>query len=44
MAMSTFKAVSRKLPGGLAIESESRGFKVVMDEPPSLQRLPNLSG
>jgi uncharacterized OsmC-like protein len=36
MAVSTFKAVSRKLPTGLAVESESRGFKVIMDEPTSL--------
>jgi len=36
MAMTTFKAISRKLPGGLAVESESRGFKVIIDEPPSL--------
>ncbi|MCX6063520.1 MAG: OsmC family protein [Caldiserica bacterium] len=36
MAMATFKAISRKLPGGLAVESESHGFKVIMDEPPSM--------
>ena len=36
MAMTTFKAISRKLPGGLAVESESRGFKVIIDEPPWL--------
>jgi len=36
MTMATFKAISRKLPGGLAVESESRGFKMIMDEPPSL--------
>jgi len=36
MAKSTYKAISRKLPGGLAVESESRGFKVIMDEPTSL--------
>lgn len=36
MAMSTFKAVSRKLPKGLSVESESRGFKMIMDEPLSL--------
>ncbi|MGB9678815.1 MAG: OsmC family protein [Thermoanaerobacteraceae bacterium] len=33
MAIETFKAISRKLPQGLAVESEVRGFKVVMDEP-----------
>lgn len=36
MAMVTFKAVSRKGNGGLAVESESHGFKVTMDEPPSM--------
>jgi uncharacterized OsmC-like protein len=36
MAMTTFKAISRKLAGGLAVESESRGFKVIMDESASL--------
>jgi uncharacterized OsmC-like protein len=33
MPKSTFKVVSRKLPGGFAVESESRGFKIIMDEP-----------
>jgi uncharacterized OsmC-like protein len=36
MAKTTYKSVSRKLPGGFAVESESRGFKVIMDEPISL--------
>jgi uncharacterized OsmC-like protein len=36
MAMTTFKAISRKLAGGLSVESESRGFKVIIDEPASL--------
>jgi len=36
MAKSTYRAISRKLPAGLAVESESRGFKVIMDEPTSL--------
>lgn len=36
MAKVTFKAVSRKADGGLAVESESHGFKVRMDEPSSL--------
>lgn len=36
MALTTFKNVTRKIPGGLAVESESRGFKIIMDEPPSL--------
>jgi len=36
MAMVTFKAVSRKLPTGLAVENESRGFKFIMDEPKEL--------
>jgi len=36
MAVETFKAVSRKGEGGLSVESETRGFKIVMDEPKSL--------
>lgn len=36
MPSATFKATSRKLPGGLAVESESRGFKIIMDEPEDL--------
>jgi uncharacterized OsmC-like protein len=36
MAKSTYRAISRKLRAGLAVESESRGFKVIMDEPTSL--------
>ena len=36
MALVTFKAVSRKLPTGLAVENESRGFKLIMDEPAEL--------
>jgi len=31
MAKSTCKASSHNLPGDLALESESRGFKVIMD-------------
>ncbi len=36
MATATFKAVSRKGKGGLVVENESRGFKIVMDEPENL--------
>lgn len=36
MAVITFKATSRKLPGGMAVESESRGFKILADEPKAL--------
>jgi uncharacterized OsmC-like protein len=36
MAVVTFKAVSRKGKEGLVAESESRGFKIVMDEPENL--------
>ncbi len=36
MSMATFKAVSKMKPEGLAVESESRGFRVVMDEPENL--------
>ncbi len=33
MATVTFKAVSHKLPEGLAVENSVRGFKTIMDEP-----------
>ena len=36
MAVETFKAVSRKGDGGLSVVSETRGFKITMDEPKSL--------
>lgn len=36
MAVVTFKATSRKLPEGLAVESNVRGFKMVLDEPEDL--------
>ncbi len=36
MAVTTFKAVSRKLPEGLAVENKARGFKIIMDEPEAL--------
>ena len=36
MAVETFKAVSRKGDGGLSVVSETRGFKITMDEPESL--------
>ncbi|MFZ5651261.1 MAG: OsmC family protein [Bacillota bacterium] len=36
MPAITFKATSRKLPEGMVVESESRGFKVIMDEPRNL--------
>ncbi|MDX9955644.1 MAG: OsmC family protein, partial [Anaerolineae bacterium] len=36
MAITTFKAVSRKLPEGLAVENKVRGFTVIIDEPESL--------
>lgn len=34
--LTTFKAVSRKLPEGLQVESTARNFKVIMDEPQEL--------
>lgn len=37
MPLVTFKATSQKLPGGMAVESQSRGFKVLMDEPKSMR-------
>ena len=36
MAQVTFSATSKKLAQGLAVESESRGFKLIMDEPKNL--------
>lgn len=36
MSLITFKATSKKLPGGLAVENESRGFKLILDEPEDL--------
>ncbi len=36
MPTVTFNAVSRKLPGGLAVENTVRDFKFIMDEPTSL--------
>ena len=34
--LTTFKATAKKLPEGLQVESESRGFKIIMDEPKNL--------
>lgn len=34
--LTTFKATARKLPHGLQVEAESRGFKIMMDEPKEL--------
>ncbi|MGV2364906.1 MAG UNVERIFIED_CONTAM: OsmC family protein, partial [Paenibacillus polymyxa] len=31
--LTTFKATAKKLPEGLQVEAQSRGFKIVMDEP-----------
>jgi len=36
MAIETFKAISKKGDGGLSVVSETRGFKITMDEPKSL--------
>lgn len=36
MPNATIKAVTKKLPTGLAVEGTVRGFKIVMDEPPSV--------
>lgn len=35
MPISTFKAVSRKMPEGLAVENKVRDFTVIIDEPKS---------
>lgn len=34
--LTTFKATAKKLPEGLQVETESRGFKIIMDEPEDL--------
>lgn len=34
--LTTYKATARKLKHGLQVESESRGFKIIMDEPKEL--------
>lgn len=34
--MQTFKSVSQKIEGGLAVESNSRQFKIIIDEPPAM--------
>ncbi|MGG4220646.1 OsmC family protein [Paenibacillus jamilae] len=31
--LTTFKATAKKLPEGLQVESNSRGFKIILDEP-----------
>ena len=34
--VTTFKADAKKLPEGLQVETNSRGFKIIMDEPEEL--------
>lgn len=34
--LTTFKATAKKLPEGLQVETTSRGFKIIMDEPEDL--------
>lgn len=34
--LTTFKATAKNLPEGLQVETESRGFKIIMDEPEEL--------
>lgn len=34
--LTTFKATAKKLPGGLQVETDSRGFKILLDEPQEL--------
>jgi len=33
---TTFKASAKKCPGGLKVETETRGFKLILDEPEEL--------
>lgn len=34
--LTTFKATAKKMPEGLQVETNSRGFKILMDEPEDL--------
>ncbi len=34
--LTTFKATAKRLPEGLQVETNSRGFKILMDEPEDL--------
>ncbi len=34
--LTTFKATAKKLPDGMQVETESRNFKILMDEPRDL--------
>lgn len=34
--LTTFKATAKKLPEGLQVETDARGFKIIMDEPEEL--------
>lgn len=34
--LTTFKATAKKLPEGLQVETDARGFKIIMDEPEDL--------
>ena len=34
--LTTFKATAKKLPEGMQVETNSRGFKIIMDEPEDL--------
>ena len=34
--LTTFKASAKKLPEGLQVETDSRGFKILLDEPQAL--------
>jgi len=37
MPILTFRAQSQKMPGGMVVESQASGFKVITDEPPALR-------
>lgn len=34
--LTTFKATAKKMPEGLQVETNARGFKIIMDEPEEL--------
>jgi predicted Fe-Mo cluster-binding NifX family protein len=44
MALPTYKAISRNLHGNLAVESEARSFRMIIDEPSSMGGTGGVSG
>ena len=36
MPVQTIKSITKKIPGGLAVESQSRKFRIIVDEPKNM--------